>query len=640
MFADDTAIAADDITPFLPDIKATFNTFHDYTGLEMNVKKSAIVATGGRKYLRSALDAVGWKKLRVSGKERYLGTYIGHEVTLEDIFCPVFDKFKDKLNHYIPIKHHHSLQNRVIIWNTWLLPIFSYVFNLYTIPQDYLEWMDKLCVSWLGKGNTMKSLYLSRPTKLAGLTTPLRDTTIANYSALAARSTDYTDYSDSSHWTLRVASHRARARDFLQTEYNIDTARCTTAAHYYHHALHSTSSSMYSNYRNELRRKLEMIDIDTDHHNFYFSNTSRVPSWVPSYARLTNINITHNALFTAKRLHKRENCYLCEGGDDSIHHIWDDCPVVKRAHQRFWSKLGLTNPFNLENAICATPIATPEEIGAQYLFTDSVWRARNSSYHGLVKSATAWGGWIVDNALLRLQANKPDIFLNFFPRNSVPNRLKITYSANMGSSKHATAATRATATHVVNAKLQNVPDGDYYAFTDGSADPNPGPTGAGVAVYKKNNGSDDLVATIGAALGNGDNNAGELYAIGIAIDYITHNTNNTHNFHVFTDSSVVRGALNKGWAAGSSNRPLLHAVRKTHRSAVFTTEIHWIPGHSGIVQNDLADSIAGFGSAAAASENNLVINYSEANFNFLDHSFTYSHSHNSNSHPPASHPLP
>lgn len=107
LYADDAAIGAENIVPKLQAIKSCFHTFKIYTGLEMNVAKSAIVATGGRTSLRSALDNIGWSSLRISGNERYLGTYIGHNTSLYDIFRPPFEKLKKKISVFNSIKNNH-----------------------------------------------------------------------------------------------------------------------------------------------------------------------------------------------------------------------------------------------------------------------------------------------------------------------------------------------------------------------------------------------------------------------------------------------------------------------------------------------------------------------------------------------------
>jgi ribonuclease HI len=236
------------------------------------------------------------------------------------------------------------------------------------------------------------------------------------------------------------------------------------------------------------------------------------------------------------------------------------------------------------------------------MLTDSVWRARCSSYHGAARDQSGWANWIVENGLERITQYCPTFFISNFPNNTVPNRLKIVYRGDLGSSKRNDSTTRATAKYVVDRTIDNLSTGTIYAFTDGSANPNPGPAGAGAAIYvKDNNGSDsEPVAAYTAAIGYEDNNAGELYAAGLVIEHVKA-TSYTGNVHVFTDSSITQGALTKGWSAGKQNQSILRALKSSIRERKsIKLVVHWIPGHSGIKQNDHADALANAGASHSA----------------------------------------
>lgn len=598
-FADDGGVGDANIIPKLPLLKKIFSTFKKFTGLEMNVSKSAMLATGGRTQLRKALDSIGWTQLRISGSERYLGTYLGHLTTMEDIFKIPMQKLHNRCKLFTPIKHHHSLQSRIIIWNTWMLSIFSYVFQFHSIPTDYLETVDRLCVAWLNTANTMKTLYLSRPTKLAGLTTPLRDTTLDNYSKLASFTTTYDRLGkNTTSWSVRIATHRISARNFLKDTYQISIDDAATPASIYRKAL--LSPAMTNNYHDYLDTKLTKRGVtDT---TTYYNNYSKTPSWVPSYVRATHIRILHNALFTAHRLKKTEDCYLCASADgDDIRHIWGSCPVAAAAHNVFWHQLGVNRPFSLTGAICADGPCDAPVVAAQLTLTESIWRARVNAYKSSRLLCINVTDWVVSNALTRIKLSCPSFFNDYFSANSVPLRYKISYGANVGSSSSNNERTRDTAKHVVSKSISNLPHDSYYAFTDGSAVPNPGPTGAGAVIYRRvaHSSNDPVVDCVSAAIGQGNNNTGELFAICLVLEFIR-NTNLTGSMTIFTDSKIAQGALTRGWNAGRENANLLAAARKVRSLINCTVNIVWIPGHSDIAQNVLADSLAGAGSAYSA----------------------------------------
>ena len=594
-FADDGAIGSKNIIPKLHTIKNFFDIFKRCTGLEMNVAKSAVIATGGRTDLRRALDAINWNELPISGNERYLGTYIGHKTTLDDIFKGPFDKFHKRLKLYSSHKSKYSLQTRVIIWNTWLLTIFSYVFKFHTIPTDYLGWIDSLCVDWLGVGTYMKSLHLARPKKLLGLNNPLKDTTIYNYSLLASNSEGIHHDPNSFVWSIRSSTHRRMAKEFLQEEYNLNLHTNFPSSTIYHNA--TTSSTFTINCTNYLKDKFNNINIPDTHHRNILRNYALSPNWLPSYVRESFVKLTHNALPTDRRMKISSSCYLCNEGEDSIHHMHSDCAAVKQAHTDFWHALRHQRHYSFSHAVCSDEQVEPHISGAQLMINDSVWRARCNARAGLEKCISGWAYWICDNTITRISNINPSFFDSNYNNNHIPLRYKISYKTSLGSSKHNNHSTRKTAQQVIASHIAKLPIGSIYAFTDGSAKPNPGPTGAGIAIYRRAMQEDELISTYSFAVGQVDNNAGELFAIGATAEHCN-NLNLNSTLTIYTDSNLARGALDEGWSIGR-NFPLLHKVRQALRDLGSNYNIKWVPGHSDIPQNEVADELADAGAVAA-----------------------------------------
>ena len=218
----------------------------------------------------------------------------------------------------------------MLIWNTWCISAFSYVWNFFATPIGIQALLDKLCIQWLGHANTMRALYLSRPTRLAGLTSPLRDSTLACYSRLASLSYETESNPESPDWSMRISTHRSRAREFIVSEYEVDLSKKPDSATLY--SAINTSDTMLANYHSYLDSRLECIGVDRFHRDIFYSNYEKVPCWLPSYARETTIRIMHNALFTARRLHKVEPCYLCGAFTDDMQHIWTNCPTRSFGH--------------------------------------------------------------------------------------------------------------------------------------------------------------------------------------------------------------------------------------------------------------------------------------------------------------------
>ena len=165
-----------------------------------------MIATGGRNDLRKKLNEIGWDEIVISPNIKYLGVFMGHGTTLDDNFKGPYDKMTNRLKLFSTVKHNYSIPKRVTIWNTWIIPIFSYIFNFYTLPVDYAHWIDLHCQKWLSQGNTFSSLHFTRPTALIGLASSLKDASLFNYSRLASLSRALPTNNNSPSWPLRIRS--------------------------------------------------------------------------------------------------------------------------------------------------------------------------------------------------------------------------------------------------------------------------------------------------------------------------------------------------------------------------------------------------------------------------------------------------
>lgn len=603
-FADDGAIGSDNLVPLLPSLKKCFDLFKNTTGLAMNPDKTACIATGGKSHLRAALDEIGWNQIEISGNVRYLGLYMGHNTTPEDNYRGPYEKMVDRLMLFLPRKGNYSISKRVTIWNTWIVSIFSFVNDFFHMPDDYVEWVDEAAQLWLDHGRTFKTLHYSRPTHLAGLTTPLRDVRMANFARLAALADDVPTDPLTPAWSPRITNHRETALCHVREAYSIKIKPKTPSTTIYRKMI--CSDPMQIEYKPYITQKLAASGLSADQQSVYLSNYALIPSWIPDYARYTNLAITHNMLHTGDRQGIPDTCYLCNTHLDDIHHIYHECKVAKAASNSFWTKLtGNQNSFTFPDCVLARFYLDQASIAAQIMLTDSIWRARSISYRGTVKDAEGWSKWIVDNALKRICEFQPTFFNSNFTSSTVPISYKINYRLNLGSSKRK-AAGDIQPKKVVKNTIKKFTVDTIYAFTDGSASPNPGPAGAGAALYTR--GSDKDPVLISAALGHGTNNLGELFAIGLTITHcIDINYNGT--LHIFTDSKLVYNAIQCNHRIGNENSALFTEVRKLIRSArhLFNVHMYWVPGHSDISQNDAADKLANAGSSHSANFLNYAI---------------------------------
>ena len=171
----------------------------------------------------------------------------------------------------------------------------------------------------------------------------------------------------------------------------------------------------------------------------------------------------------------------------------------------------------------------------------------------------------------------------------------------LGSAGKRTASQKKAAVAYGAQLLAGVLPHSLVAFTDGSANPNPGPCGAGAFIY--HNETPGWETERYAALGHGTNNLGELWAVGLALqaahDRILAHPHHTYKqLYIFTDSQFTRGILTLGWKS-SQHASLARVLKQYIRDFPVTVFVEWVPAHVGIQQNERADQLAEQGTAVS-----------------------------------------
>jgi ribonuclease HI len=124
-------------------------------------------------------------------------------------------------------------------------------------------------------------------------------------------------------------------------------------------------------------------------------------------------------------------------------------------------------------------------------------------------------------------------------------------------------------------------DGAWVAWTDGACTGNPGPAGAGFLVIAPDKSKREGYEYLGIAT----NNVGELTAILRAVEAMPAGASAV----VYTDSKYAIGVLTKSWKA-KVNQELIAKTKDALRGR--HVDLRYVPGHSGIADNERADELA------------------------------------------------
>jgi ribonuclease HI len=574
-----------------------FKTFAAATGLHLNTAKTVCVSTGGRSHLRAALDSIGWSDLMIVGSTKYLGIPIGHSANLDEVFTPCHDKLVQRVCDYTHSgsKKNFSIPKRVQVWNTWLLPIYSFASKFFLLPKDFLHATNVISSAWLSKGNSIKGNHLIRPKHLLGTSPALRSANIANLSTLISLASPRSTNCNMRSWSMRISTQRTLACIMANHNYNLNIRPGTTAKKVYSTIL---NSHHFNNiHRTYINRKCNTMGLSQADTTTLLNNRVRTPAWVPNYANFVIVSLTHNMLFTDARAH-RENkgCRLCPHAADSTKHTFGDCSTARDAINCVYKQLNLPliPPNNFFSHLLGADLAiAPPDVALRTMLANSIWRARAEAGQGADRDSSGWKNWIVEDCLTRISNINPSFFDTSYANNFIKPSYKITRKANLGSSS-STPEQKAIARKVIATHLERLPNDVRFIFTDGSANPNPGPAGSGVVVASTTNPS-KFIHACAAALGHTSNNAGEIIAIGIGIELCV-NDNYARDIHVYTDSLIIHNALRYNHGAGPENARLIQHLRQSIRDYMYNTNstvhFHRIPGHSGIPLNDTADKLA------------------------------------------------
>ena len=193
-FADDLAVSAEDTMEIIFAINI-IDRFSFFSGLGINKAKSAILFAHKATPRDSKLLADSIWDLQVVNRHVYLGVLLGKDINEEDIYQKAFTKYIDRYELYSDFISSSTLHFKIVVFNVFLLSIFSYLFPFYILPAPMRtrvkEDARKACIPFNGGGFGYS--FLVSPCNRFGLKLPLRDAWAANMTALITNF-DFSEY--------------------------------------------------------------------------------------------------------------------------------------------------------------------------------------------------------------------------------------------------------------------------------------------------------------------------------------------------------------------------------------------------------------------------------------------------------------
>ncbi len=120
------------------------------------------------------------------------------------------------------------------------------------------------------------------------------------------------------------------------------------------------------------------------------------------------------------------------------------------------------------------------------------------------------------------------------------------------------------------------------AFTDGACSGNPGPAGIGIVLVCAEHRKE-----ISEYIGEATSNIAELQAVVRALSSIK---DRTRRVILHSDSRYTIGSLTQNWKARVNKELIAHA--RELAAAFGDLHFEWVPGHSGVAENERCDELA------------------------------------------------
>lgn len=600
--ADDVAIASPSLVE-LTKSASIIDDFRRISGLGVNKHKTVILSSlPPSEAEHETVKSSVWPEMNIVDEQKYLGVVFGRTKTWEDMYEPIMDKAEKRAERLGKVISSLQLHKKVVIFNTYISSLFSYMSKFFIAPDSVLKRYRQLARNLLIPfgGKAFSYDLLLHKNAYFGLKQPLRDLWATNVKELT-RQKDWRgvhSVNDVEQWiwekSMRISEHiDFAAAEFLLAYSNWDRL---SEPKFSDKDIYNLSVSHGYPLRNKIPPKINKFVPGLPECRRIFEGINSlepfIPKGLPDFVRSHHLLTFTNALSTHTRKigirgyarsRVSQKCFLCGEGPDSTPHIYRDCSVVSDSLDQLEQIAELEGLSRLSSS-------------SSFLFLPL--SVSPDKEVGKLTGALMCFNWAVWNTIQKIRDSGLD-------EESIPPHIISTTMSlsshwegdqkSYGSAGKRTPEQKAKAYKYATSLIAQIPTEASIAFTDGSSLSNPGPAGAGSHI-RVGDSTTELIASIGKA----NNNVGELWAIGMTVQYASEYHRNK-NLFVLTDSKYSIGSL-MGSKKNKGTEEISLSIRQMIQSFPGKVKILWVPGHAGLPGNERADRLADLAATTSKQE--------------------------------------
>jgi ribonuclease HI len=581
------------------------------------------------KLLRSS-----WPEVELVYEHVYLGTPFGPYVTPDTAYAKPMEKLEKRCVLFRRALKPMSVQNRIVVVNVFILPLLSFVNQFFLMPDSIykrVRALIKRCTTPY-HGSAWPYCQLVAPLSEIGFRTPVRDPWIENVVALL-RNVDWANFTKRDlPWNLDGVEDFDRLKDgawhnspaildnvhvavmdFLGPNY-YDWNMVTPLPIFKNAAIRKLLIRGYLRYpwetekdyrffvkefgvdmRSHIENRLKKFGLN-GHEDALRHHYKLLPRHTPAHLITNHIKILTNALATARRRDfgggladwgLLPTCLLCGSEDDGVLHLFHTCMVVKRA-------LVIVTESSCRAGIpAAAALALRTHSHPLFLPPSYFIDQRSFSTLGFIMAFCKAVVNTVDRLSKHITLLDAAEHISFLTC-QLTGCWSPARAASFGNASNRTEAQKLKANSYAKDLLATIPPCCVVCYTDGSAIPNPGPAGAGAVLQVPGQASAHLYASIG----QGTNNLGEAWAIGMTLKHFFNLSHYyAHKFIVIlTDSELCIRAIRNGFSSNDALNVLVQGILSLLRQHPdHYIKLFWVPGHVDVEGNIKADNLAGRG---------------------------------------------